>query len=76
MKIRLYTSPNCPHCLTVKAFLNDQKISYEELDAYDYSKLLIEKAVFSLPVLQIGNEFYSCPTQEHVFTILKEKGFV
>ncbi len=31
-KIKVFTSPTCPHCRTAKNWLNERKIDYTELD--------------------------------------------
>lgn len=31
MKIKIYSSPDCPHCIAAKDFFKENKVKYEEL---------------------------------------------
>lgn len=31
-KVRVFSTPTCPYCHTLKAYLDDNKIAYEDID--------------------------------------------
>lgn len=52
MTAKLFTQPNCPPCLQVKAYLKSKNILYEELDREANAKeMMTLSGVISTPVL-------------------------
>jgi len=60
MKVRVFTAPSCVYCLTLKAFLKERDIEFEEIDvARDEAaqKEMIEKSgQIGVPVIEIGGQ--------------------
>jgi len=61
-KIIVYTTPSCPYCSSLKRYLSDLNIPFEEVDASQdperWGRFLLEKTGhMAVPVLQIGEDF-------------------
>ncbi|MCK9393622.1 MAG: glutaredoxin domain-containing protein [Candidatus Paceibacterota bacterium] len=60
-KVRLFSTPICPYCMTLKRFLTEKGIEFEAIDVTQDIKAqdeMIEKTKQStVPVLDIGGEF-------------------
>jgi glutaredoxin-like YruB-family protein len=60
-KIRLFTTPVCPYCMTLKRFLKEKSIEFEEIDVtedLEAQEEMIEKTQQStVPVLAIDDDF-------------------
>ncbi|NLZ24316.1 NrdH-redoxin [Candidatus Dojkabacteria bacterium] len=59
-KIVIYTSPDCAYCYTVKGFLEDNNLEYEEIDIYNdeegYDRMKEISNQDSVPVTVIDGE--------------------
>lgn len=58
-KIIVYTTPTCPYCVTLKAFLDEHNISYEQKDAslpQVQEELLRKSQSLSVPVIDINGK--------------------
>ncbi len=59
-KVRVFSTKVCPYCVTLKQFLNDNKIEFEDLDVSENEearKEMIEKTgQMGVPVIQIDDE--------------------
>ena len=60
-KIRLFTTPVCPYCMTLKRFLKEKNVEFEEIDVtedLEAQEEMIKKTDQStVPVLAIDEEF-------------------
>ncbi|HPD19906.1 MAG TPA: glutaredoxin domain-containing protein [Candidatus Pacearchaeota archaeon] len=60
-KVRVFSSPTCPYCLTLKRFLTEKGIEFEDIDVSqneEARKEIMEKTKeTTVPVLDIGGEF-------------------
>jgi glutaredoxin-like YruB-family protein len=60
-RIRLFTTPICPYCMTLKRFLKEKNIEFEEIDVtedLEAQEEMIEKTKQStVPVLAIEDDF-------------------
>lgn len=58
--VKIYTTPACPYCYTVKQFFKKYNVEFEEIDLSADEKLkdeIIEKTgQMGVPVLEINNE--------------------
>lgn len=59
-KVKVYVTPICPYCHTLKAFLKENNIDFEEIDisqdeqAREY---IVEKTgQMEVPIVEIGQE--------------------
>jgi glutaredoxin 3 len=61
MKVRLFSTPICPYCLTLKRFLEEKGIEVEGVDVSSDEKArdeMIEKTKqTTVPVLEINGEY-------------------
>jgi alkyl hydroperoxide reductase subunit F len=59
-KIKIYSSPDCMYCYTVKGYLEDNGFEYEEINIYEDTQAYEEMKEFSgqknVPVTVIGEE--------------------
>ena len=60
MAVKVYSTPTCPYCKTVKAFLTENKVSYEDInvaDDQDAAKEMTDKSgQMGVPVLDIDGK--------------------
>lgn len=61
MKARLFSTPICPYCLTLKRFLEEKKIEVETIDVSSDEKArdeMVEKTQqTTVPVLEFNGEY-------------------
>lgn len=61
MKVRVFSTPICPYCITLKRFLDEKGIAYESIDVLEdkaAQEEMIEKSnQFTVPVIDIDGEF-------------------
>ena len=60
-EVKVYTTPICPYCVTLKKFLKDNNVEFEEIDASastEIQDLLVEKTgKMSVPVIKVDDEW-------------------
>ena len=58
--IKVYTTPTCPYCENVKKFLQDKKISFQEIDISHDPKaaeeVVADSGQMGVPVVLIEND--------------------
>lgn len=58
--VKIYLTPSCPYCLTLKEFLKQHNVSFEEIDVSQDEKArdyIIEKTGrMEVPVIEIEKE--------------------
>ncbi|NMB92047.1 MAG: glutaredoxin family protein [Parcubacteria group bacterium] len=78
--IKIYSSPDCPYCYTVKDYLNQKGINFEEIDLYEEPEKRKEMEEIShqknIPVLVINNEVVVGWNKEKIDELLKKYGFI
>ncbi|MDD4074267.1 MAG: glutaredoxin domain-containing protein [Candidatus Pacebacteria bacterium] len=61
MKIRLFTTPICPYCFSLKRFLQEKNVEFEEVDVsaneVAMEEMINETKQTTIPVLDIDGEF-------------------
>jgi len=59
-KIRVFSTPTCPYCVTLKAFLDEHNIEYEDIDVATDEKAqkeMIQKSgQMGVPVVEIDGQ--------------------
>ena len=59
-KVRVFSTPSCPYCVTLEAFLNEKGIQYEHFNVAEDNKArdeMIEKSgQMGVPVIEIDGE--------------------
>ncbi len=60
-KIRIFSTPSCPYCVTLKEFLKANNVEFEELDVsvdMEAQKEMVEATgQMGVPVSKIGEEW-------------------
>jgi len=58
--VKIFTTPICPYCFTLKEFLKEHKVSFEEIDVSKDEKTrdyMVEKTgKMEVPVVEIDGE--------------------
>ena len=76
-KIRVFSSPMCPYCETLKSFLKQHNIEFEAIDVSEDEKArdeMIEKSgQMGVPVIEIDGEIIVGFDKEKICKILKIK---
>jgi len=61
LKIRVFSTPTCPYCVTLKEFLKEKGFEFENIDVSQDQKALdemVEKSgQMGVPVIDIGGQF-------------------
>ena len=59
-KVRVYSTPTCPHCIRTKQFLKDNNVEFEDIDvSADQAKvqeMMDKSGQMGVPVLDINGE--------------------
>ncbi len=75
MKVKIYSTPTCPYCLSTKQFFKDQAIEFQDLDVTrneDYKKQAIEKSgQTGVPVIDIDGQIVFGFDKEKIQEILE-----
>lgn len=73
--IKIYSTPACPYCVTLKNFLKERNIQFEDIDISQNelaAKEMIEKSgQMGVPVADINGEIVVGFDQEKIKKLLK-----
>jgi len=76
-KVRVFTSEICPYCITLKNFLKEHNIPFEEADVTENQQIqkeMIEKSgQMGLPVVEINGEIVVGFDKEKICKLLNIK---
>jgi len=60
-KVKVYSTPTCGHCVSLKRFLDEKNIVYEDIDVSANQEILQEMITksgqFFVPVLEVDGEY-------------------
>ncbi|MDD5144897.1 MAG: glutaredoxin domain-containing protein [Candidatus Pacebacteria bacterium] len=74
MKVRVFSTPACPFCYTLKEFLKDKNVVFEDVDISSDEKArkeMIEKSgQIGVPVIDIEGEFLVGFDREKIVKLL------
>jgi len=74
-RIRLFTTPICPYCFSLKKFLEEKGVEVEEIDVTKneiaMEEMINETQQTTVPVLDIDGEFIVGFDREKICKILK-----
>jgi glutaredoxin-like YruB-family protein len=77
-KIRVFSTPFCPYCITLKEFLKQNQIEFEDIDVSTDQEALnemIERSGQSgVPVIEIDNEIVVGFDKEKISEMLNLRG--
>ncbi len=72
--VKVYTTPTCPYCFTLKEFLRENKVSFEEIDVSQDEKArdyMVEKTgKMEVPVVEINGEIVEGFDKEKISNLL------
>lgn len=76
-QVRVFSTQSCIYCITLKAFLEEHKIKFEEIDvSFDENaqKEMIEKSgQMGVPVIEIDGQIVVGFDREKIIELLKIK---
>jgi len=77
MTVRVYSTPICPVCYTLKQFLQQNNVEFEEIDVSqnkEMAEYMIQKTgQIGVPVLEIDGQFLTGFDREKISQLLKIK---
>jgi len=77
IKVRVFSTPSCPYCVTLKQFLEKYNIEFEDIDVSQDKAVLdemIEKSgQMEVPVVDIGGKFILGFDKKEITKLLKIK---
>ncbi len=72
--VRLFFTPSCPYCFTLKEFLKEHQIDFEDIDVSQDEKareeMVAKSGKMEVPVLEIGNEIVAGFDREKICKLL------
>ena len=76
-KIRIFSTPICPYCITLKQFLKQHDFKFEDIDVSKDEKALEEmiqkSGQMGVPVVEIGEDLIVGFDKEKIVNILNIK---
>lgn len=73
--VRVYSTPFCPYCITLKQFLKEHNIGFEDIDVSKDENALEEMikktGQMAVPVIEINGETIVGFDKEKILKILK-----
>ena len=76
-KVRVFSSPSCPYCFTLKEFLKEHKVSFEEIDVSKNEKardeMIKKSGRLEAPIIEIDGEIVVGFDKEKIVNLLKLK---
>jgi len=76
-KIRVFSAPGCPYCYTLKEFLKEKKIEFEDIDVSkdeEALKEMVEKSgQMGVPVVEIDGQIVVGFDKEKISKLLNLK---
>jgi len=75
MEIKIYSTPTCPYCHTLKKFFEERGFKFEDIDVFENEKArdyMIEKSgQEGVPVVEIDGEMIVGFSREKILKALK-----
>ncbi|PJE57547.1 MAG: NrdH-redoxin [Candidatus Portnoybacteria bacterium CG10_big_fil_rev_8_21_14_0_10_38_18] len=75
--VKVYSTPTCPYCVTLKNFLKEHNIQFEDIDVSQNElaqKEMIEKSgQYGVPVVDIDGQIIVGFDQDRIKQLLKIK---
>ncbi len=77
MTVKVYITPACPYCYTLKEFLKENKIKFIEVDVSQDEKakeeLIKKSGKMEVPVMEINGEIVAGFDKEKIVKLLNIK---
>ena len=75
--VRLFTTPACPYCFTLKEFLKDNDVDFQEIDVSkdknSRDEMIKKSGQMGAPVIDINGEFIVGFDREKISKLLNIK---
>ncbi len=75
--VKVYTTPACPYCFTLKEFLKEHKIKFEEVDVSQDKKardeMIKKSGKMEAPIIEIDGQIVVGFDKEKITKLLKIK---
>jgi glutaredoxin-like YruB-family protein len=72
--IKIFSTPSCPYCITLKEFLKEHKIDFEDVnvaqDAQAREEMIKKSGQMGVPVVEINNEIIIGFDKERISNLL------
>lgn len=76
-KVRVFSSPSCPYCFTLKEFLKENNIQFEDIDVsvdqQSLTEMVNKSGQMGIPVVEIDGEIVVGFDKEKISRLLKIK---
>lgn len=76
-KVRVFSTPSCPYCVTLKEFLKENGIKFEDInvaeDAQAREEMVKKSDQMGVPVIEIDNEIVIGFDKEKISKLLNIK---
>jgi len=73
--IRVFSTPSCPYCVTLKAFLDEKGFKYEDIDVAEDDKareeMIQKSSQMGVPVVEIDGQIVVGFDKEKISQLLK-----
>ena len=77
MIVKIYSTPSCPYCFTLKMFLKEKNISFEEIDVSKdkavADEMIKKSGQIGAPVIQIDDQYVVGFDKEKISKLLDIK---
>jgi len=77
MIVKIYSTPSCPYCFTLKMFLKEKNISFEEIDVSKdkaaADEMIKKSGQIGAPVVQIDDQYVVGFDKEKISKLLDIK---
>jgi len=75
--VKIYTTPACPYCFTLKEFLKEKGIEFEEIDVSKDEKareeMIKKSGALEVPILEIDDQIVVGFNKEKIVKLLNIK---
>lgn len=79
-RILIYTTPNCPYCISAKNFLKSLNLPFEEIDVSNNPKaikdLILKTNQIGVPVFELDDIVIVGFDKMRLFEVLKKKNLI
>ncbi|MFC1663918.1 glutaredoxin family protein [Patescibacteria group bacterium] len=76
-KVRLFITPACPYCFTLKEFLKEHNVEFEEIDVSENEKakeeIIKKSGKLEAPILEVDDEIVVGFDKEKISKLLNIK---
>lgn len=77
-KVRVFSSPSCPYCFTLKEFLKENNIQFEEVDVsvdqQGLTEMINKSGQMGIPVVEINDQIVVGFDKGKISRLLKIEG--